>query len=121
MSAADVLALIDAAPVFTEEDPAATTEAVRKLALAELEEALALVRAAGGDARGVVLAGASQRIGQLVAIEVIHDGFARAALEGAASECGLVRGTGCARSRRWSATASSSAGNSRGIAMNCAA
>jgi putative DNA primase/helicase len=91
-----VLDIVDAAPVFVDvvEDPAAITEAVRKFGLAELEAALANVRAAAGEARGLVLSASAQRLGQLAAAGALHEGFARAALEEAASGCGLIRDDG---------------------------
>ncbi len=91
-----ILSIVDSAPVFIDvvEDPAARAEAIRKVGLAELDAAIALVRSSEGEARGVVLAGAAQRLGQLAAAGALHDGFAKAALEEAASACGLIRDDG---------------------------
>jgi putative DNA primase/helicase len=92
-----ILELVDAAPVFTEPasvDPAAIAEAIRKFGLAELDAAIALVRAAAGEARGLVLQASAQRLGSLAAAGALHEGFARAALEEAASGCGLIRDDG---------------------------
>ena len=91
-----ILHIVDSAPVFVDivEDPAAIAEAVRKFGLAELTDAVALLRAAEGDARGVVLSASAQRLGQLAAAGALHEGFARAALEEAASVCGLIREDG---------------------------
>jgi putative DNA primase/helicase len=97
MTAAAVLAIIDAAPVFNDNieiDPAAIADAVRKFGLAELDAAIALVRVAEGEARGLVLSASAQRLGQLVAAAALHEGFAKAAIEEAASVCLLVREDG---------------------------
>jgi len=105
MSHNAVLELIDAAPPFVDvvvEDPArddaahraAIAEAVRKFGLAELEAVLESVRAAEGEARGPALPASAQRVGQLAAAGALHEGFARAALEEAASSCGLIRDDG---------------------------
>ncbi len=96
MSGADVLDLVDSAPVFTDAvaDPAAIADAIRKFGLAELADALAIVRKAEGEARGLMLQASSQRMGALSAAGAIDDGFARAALEEAASNCGLIRDDG---------------------------
>ena len=62
-----ILSIVDSAPVFVDvvEDPARAAEAIRKFGLAELDAAIALVRASEGEARGQVLSGAAQRLGQL--------------------------------------------------------
>ena len=101
MTGGAVLELLDAAPAFTgaAEDPAAIAEAVRKFALAELDDALALVRAAQGEARGLVLSASAQRLGQLAAAGALVDAFAKAALEEAASGCGLIRDDGLRATR----------------------
>lgn len=94
MTSTDVLDLIDAAPVFVDEaaaDPAAIAEAVRKFGLAELADALAIVKAAEGDARVTQLQASAQRLGSLAAAGAINEEFARAALEEAAAGCGLIR------------------------------
>jgi len=91
-----ILSIVDSAPVFVDvvEDPAARAEAIRKFGLAELDAAIALVRSSEGDGRGVVLSGAAQRLGQLVGAGALHEGFAKAALEDAASACQLIRDDG---------------------------
>jgi putative DNA primase/helicase len=96
LGAGGVLAIIDAAPVFVDvvEDPAAIAEAIRKFGLAELDAAIALVRAAEGDGRGVVLSGASQRLGQVIAAGALQEGFVKARLEHEAGTCGLIRDDG---------------------------
>jgi putative DNA primase/helicase len=114
MTALDVLTLVDSAPVFSEtaEDPARDdasafaeaaadeshradiAEAIRKFGLAELDAALATVKAAIGEARGPALAIAAEQLGQLAAAGSLHEGFARAALEEAAGAGGLIRDDG---------------------------
>jgi putative DNA primase/helicase len=96
MSGSAVLRLIDTAPAFVDvvEDPAAIAEAIRKFGLAELNEALATVKVAAGEARAGVLQAAAQRLGELAAAGALHDGFARAALEDVAGACGLIRDDG---------------------------
>jgi putative DNA primase/helicase len=96
MTGAAVLELLDAAPAFVDaaEDPAAIAEAIRKFGLTELDAALALVRAAEGDARGLVLAASAEQLGQLVAAGALVEAFAKATLEEAASKCGLIRDDG---------------------------
>jgi putative DNA primase/helicase len=91
-----ILDIVDAAPVFVDfvPDDAVTAEDVRKFGLSELDAAIAIVRAAAGEARGLVLQASAQRIGQLAAACALHEGFARAALEEAASGCGLIRDDG---------------------------
>lgn len=93
MTGTDVLDLIDAAPVFDDApaDPAATAEAVRKFGLAEMDAQLVLVRAAAGDERKPVLSAAAVQLGALSAAGAIDEEFARASLEEAASNCGLIR------------------------------
>jgi Family of unknown function (DUF5906) len=96
-----ITGVVDAAPVYVEEappaeqeDPAARAEAIRKFGLAELDAAIATVRAATGEARCLALSGASQRLGELFGAGALHEGFAKAALEEAASSCGLIRDDG---------------------------
>jgi putative DNA primase/helicase len=96
MSATDVIALLDAAAPFVDvvENPAAIAAAVRRFGLAELDPAIAAVRAAEGEARGVQLQAACERLGQLVSAEALNEAFVKAALEEAASACGLIRDDG---------------------------
>jgi hypothetical protein len=102
MSGSDVLELLDAAPVFADvsEDPVAIAEAVRKFGLAELDTAIARLRSAEGEARGLMLQASAEQLGQLVAAGALHDGFAKAALEEAASGCRLIRDDGVRAVRR---------------------
>jgi hypothetical protein len=97
MTEADVLAIVDAAPVFVDQavdHPAAIAEAIRKLGLAELDDALRQVSTAEGEARMPALQAASARIGALAAAEALHEGFAKAALENAAAASDLIRDEG---------------------------
>lgn len=96
MTAAAILAIIDAAPVFDASplDPAAEAAAVRAWGLTELDAAIASVRASEAELRNVVLAAASQRLGRVIASNALDAEFARAALEEAAVTCGLIRDDG---------------------------
>jgi putative DNA primase/helicase len=91
-----ILSIVDSAPVFVDfiPDPAAIAEAVRKFGLAELDAAIAIVRAAEGDARGLMLQASSQRLGQLAAAGALHEGMALESLLIAAGACGLTRDDG---------------------------
>jgi hypothetical protein len=91
-----VLELIDHAPAFVDavEDPAAIAEAIRQFGLAELTDAMKILRAAEGEARGLMLSASAQRLGQLVAAGALHEGFAKASIEEAASSCLLIRDDG---------------------------
>jgi putative DNA primase/helicase len=91
-----ILEIIDAAPAFVDavEDPAAIAEAVRQFGLAELADAMKILRAAEGEARGLMLCAGAQRLGQLVAAGALHEGFAKASIEEAASNCLLIRDDG---------------------------
>jgi putative DNA primase/helicase len=91
-----VLELIDHAPAFVDvvEDPTAIAEAVRQFGLAELTDAMKNLREAGGEARGLMLSAGAQRLGQLVAAGALHEGFAKASIEEAASNCLLIRDDG---------------------------
>lgn len=107
MTAAAVLAIIDAATAFdpSPPDPAAEAAAVRAWGLSELDAAIASVREAEGELRGVVLKAASQRLGRAIASKALDADFARAALEEAASACGLIRDDGLRAVRKAIATA----------------
>lgn len=94
-----VLALIDAAVAFVDAPPAKVAAIaaapsaadLRQFGLAELDAALERLRAAAEDARAAVLRRSAEEIGQLIAVNALHDGFARAALENAAAGAGLIR------------------------------
>ena len=94
MSREAIREVVNAAPIFVDVDPAAIAEAVRRFGLAELEAAIAGIKAAEGDARTPALSSAAARLGALAAAGALHDGFARAALEEASSGCGLIRDDG---------------------------
>ena len=91
-----ILEIVDSAPVFVDvvEDPPAIAEAIRKFGRAELDAAIALVKAAEGDARQLMLSAGAQRLGQVIASGALHEGFARVSLEDAAGICGLIRDDG---------------------------
>lgn len=96
MSVERVLSIIDEAPLFEDgvEDPAAIAEAIRKFGLAELNQAITVIKSAEGEARALLLHASSQSIGSLAAAGALREGFARAALEEAAAGCGLIRDDG---------------------------
>jgi hypothetical protein len=99
-----IVGIVDSAPVFVDaaenpeptpaEDPAAIAEAARQFGLAELTDAMKILRAAEGEARGLMLSAGAQRLGQLVAAGALHEGFAKASIEEAASQCLLIRDDG---------------------------
>jgi putative DNA primase/helicase len=97
-----ILAIVDAAPVFTGEDPGrgqamdpvVTADAVRRFGLAELEAARAAVGATEGDARSPALSAAAERMGALAAAGALDEALVKAVLEKAALECGLIRDDG---------------------------
>jgi putative DNA primase/helicase len=91
-----VLELIDHAPAFVDavEDPAAIAEAIRQFGLAELTDARQILRTAAGEARGLMLSAGARRVGQLVAAGALNEGFAKASIEDAASDCLLIRDDG---------------------------
>lgn len=88
-----ILDRVDAAEPFVDRpEPVALDAAeVRRRGLAELDKILAALRSAEGDDRMPALTAAAEAIGSLAAVDAIHDGFARAAVEGVAAEIGLVR------------------------------
>src|SRR5690349_8972535 len=102
MTVAAVLALIDAAPVFVDpgEAPASSAGDAMRAGLAALEEALALVRAAEGDARDAALTAAGVRLGVPIAAGHLHAALAKAALLEAAAACGMVRDIGLDATKR---------------------
>jgi len=111
-----ILTLSTPAPVFVDivEDPAAIAEAIRKFGLPSSRprwETCARPRArrAADAVRG------AQRLGQLAAAGALHEGFARAALEEAASACGLIRDDGLRAVKSAIAAGLSSAKSSRAI------
>jgi len=91
-----ILEIVDSTPPFVDiaENSAAIAEAVRRFGLAELDAATKRVRAAEGDGRGQVLSEAAEQLGALAAAGALHEAFAKAALEEAASGCGLIRDDG---------------------------
>lgn len=94
MTASAVLALVDAAPRFVDVDPATLAQAVRKFGLEQLNIALAMLKAAEGDARAKVLSSIAELLGQLAAADALDERFVKAALEDAAAAAGLIRDIG---------------------------
>jgi putative DNA primase/helicase len=93
MTSSQVLALIDAAPAFADAQPLTGT-ALRRAGLAALDEILAAVRAAPADARKAALDEAAAAVGAIVGAEAVNEPFAKAALEDAALDAGLMRELG---------------------------
>lgn len=91
-----VLNLVDSAPVFsdTAEDPAAIADAVRRFGLAALDDQVKAIAAADGEQRVSAVSAAAEQLAQLVPAGALHEAFARAAIEEAASRCGLIREVG---------------------------
>ncbi|WP_316172459.1 phage/plasmid primase, P4 family [Bradyrhizobium sp. SZCCHNRI2049] len=98
MTSSQVLALIDAAPAFADAQPLAGEE-LRRAGLDALDEVLAALRAATGDARLAALDTAALAIGSIVGAEALNETFAKAMLEEAAAEIGLVREVGIKKIR----------------------
>jgi hypothetical protein len=71
-------------------DSAKVALAIRKFGLAELDVAIAAVRQAQGEDRGVVLSEASRRLGQVIGAGALNEGFAKASIEAAAGACGMI-------------------------------
>lgn len=88
-----ILDLVDAAVPFVDRpepvelDPAE----IRRRGLEELNGILARLATVELDDRMPALMSAAEAVGSLLAVDAVHDGFARAALERAAGEIGLVR------------------------------
>ncbi|NPU69992.1 DNA primase [Bradyrhizobium sp. 83012] len=93
MTASHIVTLIDAAPAFADAQPLAGEE-LRRAGLDALDDALAALRAAAGDARLAALDAAALAIGSIVGAEALNETFAKAMLEEAAAEIGLVREVG---------------------------
>lgn len=87
-----ILDLVDAAEPFVDQPEALELDPVevRRRGLDALNALLTTFGAAEGDARMPALAAAAEGVGGLIAIDAVHDGFARAALERVAAQIGLV-------------------------------
>ncbi|XUM25065.1 hypothetical protein ACRAVF_33920 (plasmid) [Bradyrhizobium oligotrophicum S58] len=90
MTSSQILALIDAAPAFTDAEPLAG-DALRRAGLEALDQALATLRAAPSAA---ALSIAAEAAGSIVGAEAVNETFAKAALEAAALDAGLLRELG---------------------------
>ncbi|WP_315804049.1 phage/plasmid primase, P4 family [Bradyrhizobium sp. SZCCHNS3002] len=91
MTSSQVLALIDSAPAFVDARPLAG-EALRQAGLAALNEVLAQLGA--GIPGAVGLEQAARAAGQIIGAEAINEAFAKATLEQAALDAGLLRELG---------------------------
>jgi putative DNA primase/helicase len=81
-------------PPADDVDPAILAQAIRKFGLEELNAGLARIRSSEGDDRGPVFDGIAEQLGQMVGAGAIEEPFAKAALEGAALDCGLIGAIG---------------------------
>ncbi|XUM21042.1 DNA primase family protein [Bradyrhizobium oligotrophicum S58] len=90
MTSSQILALIDAAPAFADAEPLAG-DALRRAGLEALDQALATLRAAPS---AVALSIAANAVGSIVGAEAVNETFAKAALEAAALDAGLLRELG---------------------------
>jgi putative DNA primase/helicase len=88
-----VLELIDQAPAFAEAQPL-SAEDLRKAGLAALDAERARLRNAEGDARAVVLQEAAHAAGTIAGAGAIEEALAKALLEAAALDVGLIKDLG---------------------------
>jgi putative DNA primase/helicase len=88
-----VLELIDQAPAFAEPQPL-SAEDLRKAGLAALDVESARLRSAEGDARAIVLQEAAYAAGTIAGAGAIEEPLAKALLEAAALEAGLIKDIG---------------------------
>lgn len=93
--AGNIIDLVDSASVFEDTEPATSSPKIsaeiRAAVLAELDGATASVTSAAADDRSAALSAASEAIGQLIASDALNAGFARAAIENAAVDAGMIR------------------------------
>jgi len=93
--AGTIIDLVDSAPVFEDTAPATVapkiSAEIREAAQDELRSAMAAIGAAAGDDRSTALSAACEAIGQLVASDALNAAFARAAIESAAFDAGMIR------------------------------
>lgn len=94
MTIAAVIALVDAATVFVDVDPATVAQAERKFGLEQLNAGLAQIRAAEGDDRLPALSAVAEQLGSLARTGAIIEAFAKASLEDAGAAVGLIRDIG---------------------------
>jgi putative DNA primase/helicase len=94
MTTAAVIALLDAATVFVDLDPATLAQAERKFGLEQLNAGLARIRAAEGDDRLPALSAVAEQLGSLARAGAIIEAFAKASLEEAGAAVGLIRDIG---------------------------
>jgi putative DNA primase/helicase len=94
MTTEAVIALVDAATVFVDVDPATLAQAERKFGLEQLNAGLAQIRAAEGDDRLPALSAVAEQLGSLARAGAIIEAFAKASLEDAGAAVGLIRDIG---------------------------
>lgn len=89
-----VLELVDSAPAFVDIDPATLAQAERKFGNEQMAAGLARLRASEGDDRLPVLSALAEQLGALAAAGAIAEPLAKAAIEAAVVEIGLIRDLG---------------------------
>lgn len=93
MTIESVLDLIDHAPAFAEPQPL-SAEDLRKAGLAALDAECARLRATEGDARTGVLQEVAHAAGAIVGAGAVNEPFAKALVESAALDAGLIKDIG---------------------------
>jgi hypothetical protein len=93
MTSSQILALIDAAPAFADAEPLAG-DALRQAGLAALDQVLATLRAAPS---ALALSAAAEAVGGIIGAEAVNETFAKASLDQAALDAGLLRELGSKR------------------------
>lgn len=94
MTIAAVLALVDNAPAFVDIDPAALAQAERKFGNEQMAAGLARLRASEGDDRLPTLSAIAEQLGSLAAAGAIAEPLAKASIEAAMVDIGLIRDLG---------------------------
>ncbi|EJN11833.1 phage/plasmid primase, P4 family containing protein [Bradyrhizobium sp. YR681] len=89
-----VLDLVDNAPAFVDVDPATLAQAERKFGNEQMAAGLAHLRATEGDDRLPALSDLAEQLGALAAAGAIAEALAKASLEAAVVEIGLIRDLG---------------------------
>lgn len=89
-----VLDLLDNAPAFVDIDPATLAQAERKFGNEQMAANLARLKAAWGDDRMPALSEVAEQLGALAAAGAIAEPLAKASLEAAVVDIGLIRDLG---------------------------
>ncbi|ULK98861.1 phage/plasmid primase, P4 family [Bradyrhizobium sp. I71] len=89
-----VLDLVDNAPAFVDVDPATLAQAERKFGNEQMGAALARLKATEGDDRLPALSATAELLGALAAAGAIAEPLAKASLEAAVVDIGLIRDIG---------------------------